>query len=99
MGCIKKLKSNNRMKGIFAALIIMILGLVIWNVFLTQKISNSIEKENDLNLKIEILEGEINVMEYDLITARDSLRILNKIVQEEIEDSIIIYDDYVETSF
>lgn len=93
------IKIVNMSRGLLIVFVIMILGLMIWNVYLTQQVTNSAENEKDLKLKIDMLEGEIQVMEYDLITARDSLRILNKIVAEEIEDSIIIYDDFEEVPF
>lgn len=74
----------------------MVLGLLIWNVYLTTQISNFVESEKDTNLKIDMLKGDLKIMEYDLITARDSLRILNKIVDEKLDDTVVVFDDLEE---
>jgi len=69
-------------KPILIILIVMTVGLLLWNVYLTSQITNFKEQEKDLNFKIEMLEGSLKVMEYDLITAKDSLRILNSQVND-----------------
>ena len=64
-------------KLVFGSLLIMIIGLVLWNVYLVTQIENYKEQEEELNYKVEMLEGSLKVLEYDLITVRDSLRILS----------------------
>lgn len=83
-------------RGVLIVFVAMVLGLLIWNVYLTTQVSNFVEREKDANLKIDMLEGDLKIMEYDLITARDSLRILNKIVDEKLDDSVVVYDDFEE---
>ena len=55
-----------------------VLGLVIWNVYLVQQIDQLKKVNDDLELKNQMLEGDNDVLMYDLVTARDSVRILNQ---------------------
>lgn len=65
----------------------MLVGLLLWNVYLSSQISQFKEQEKDLNFKIEMLEGSMQIMEYDLITANDSLRILYNMLPENENNS------------
>jgi hypothetical protein len=73
------------MKGIFISGIVGALGLLLWNSFLIGEINKFKGVEKELRMKIDMLEGNTKVMEYDLITSRDSIRILNKAL-----DSLIV---------
>lgn len=51
--------------------------MLLWNVYLTGEITKGREREEEFKLKIDMLEGDLKIMEYDLVTTRDSIRILN----------------------
>lgn len=57
---------------------IMIFGLLIWNVYLMNEVDRLKDVQDDLELKNQMLEGDNDILSYDLVTARDSIRILNK---------------------
>lgn len=57
---------------------IMIFGLLIWNVYLMNEVDRLKDVQDDLELKNQMLEGDNDILSYDLVTARDSVRILNK---------------------
>jgi hypothetical protein len=68
-------------KNLFPFLVIAgisALGLIIWNVYLIQQIDQLKKVNDDLELKIQMLEGDNDVLMYDLVTVRDSVRILNE---------------------
>ena len=60
---------------LFSAFIVF-MGLLLWNVYLTNKINTFSQNADKIQLKLDMCQGELNVLSYDLITARDSLRIL-----------------------
>lgn len=71
-------------KRIFSILLltaILIVGLLVWNIYLIDEVKELRETEEDLNLKNQMLEGDNDVLSYDLVTCRDSLRILNDSVK------------------
>ncbi|MEX2483464.1 MAG: hypothetical protein WED10_02840 [Brumimicrobium sp.] len=74
------------MKGFYKILLIVafssVLGLLIWNVYLINQVDRLSKIEKDLNFKIQILEGDLDLISYDLVTSRDSVRILNKKIKE-----------------
>lgn len=57
---------------------LMILGLLIWNVYLVNEVERLQKEQEDLELKNQMLEGDNDILSYDLVTTRDSVRILNK---------------------
>lgn len=61
---------------------LLIVGLLIWNIYLMGQMQNLSEENSDLQLKNQMLEGDNDILSYDLETTRDSLRILNL----ELED-------------
>ncbi|MEX1191014.1 MAG: hypothetical protein WEA99_03505 [Brumimicrobium sp.] len=75
------------MKGFYKILLIVafssVLGLLIWNVYLINQVDRLSKIEKDLNFKIQILEGDLDLISYDLVTSRDSVRILNKKIKED----------------
>lgn len=56
---------------------VLILSLLFWNIYLMNEIEKLQEINSDLELKNQILEGDNDILTYDLETSRDSLRILN----------------------
>lgn len=54
------------------------LGLLGWNIFLIEKIEGERENLKELQYKLEMCQGDVEVLRYDLITSRDSVRILNE---------------------
>lgn len=69
---------------IFFALIIFF-GLLGWNIFLTDKLTQKKSEMEHLEFKLDMCRGDIDVLSYDLVTARDSLRILHEF-PESIRD-------------
>lgn len=61
---------------VFAGLLIA--GLLIWNVYLINQVDRLKVQQEDLELKNQMLEGDNDILTYDLVTARDSVRILNE---------------------
>lgn len=59
--------------------VILIFGLFGWNIYLIDEVKELRKTEKELQLKNQMLEGDNDVLSYDLVTCRDSLRILNKI--------------------
>ncbi|PHR47393.1 MAG: hypothetical protein COA32_08215 [Fluviicola sp.] len=58
--------------------IILILGLLGWNLYLINEVEGLLKTQKELELKNQMLEGDNQVLSYDLVTCRDSLRILNE---------------------
>ena len=57
---------------------VIILILLVSNYLLIDKFRKEREQNNILELKLRTLEGDIDVLVYDLDTSRDSVRILRK---------------------
>lgn len=57
---------------------VIILILLVSNYLLIDKFRKEREQNNILELKLKTLEGDIDVLVYDLDTSRDSVRILRK---------------------
>ena len=68
-------------KNMFTTLmlsIVLILGLLVWNLYLINEVKGLRKTQKELELKNQMLEGDNQVLSYDLVTCRDSLRILNE---------------------
>lgn len=68
-------------KGKLPVLIVsslLILSLLFWNIYLMNETEKLKEINSDLELKNQMLEGDNDMLSYDIITCRDSIRILNK---------------------
>lgn len=61
---------------VFAGLLIV--GLLIWNVYLINQVDRLKVQQENLELKNQMLEGDNDILTYDLVTTRDSVRILNE---------------------
>lgn len=57
---------------------VLVVGLLIWNVYLINQVDRLKVQQEDLELKNQMLEGDNDILTYDLVTARDSVRILNE---------------------
>lgn len=64
----------NKIIGIIGAF--MLLSLLLWNVYLINETQNLHQENELLNVKYTTQQGEIDILTYDLITTRDSLRII-----------------------
>lgn len=58
--------------------IIVIIGLLISNILFLNKAEEAQKSEEFYKMKFETQKGDIDLLTYDLITSRDSVRILNK---------------------
>jgi hypothetical protein len=57
--------------------IIVIIGLLISNILFLNKAEEAEKSEEFYKMKFETLQGDVDLLTYDLITSRDSVRILN----------------------
>jgi uncharacterized protein YoxC len=64
--------------SITALLAALILALLVWNIYLSNQISKLQKALDEQEFKNRILEGDTDVLTYDLVTCRDSLRIMNE---------------------
>ncbi len=58
--------------------ILLFISLLVWNVYLIDHVKDLESENKELELKNQMLEGDMDMLSYDLVTARDSIRILNK---------------------
>ena len=64
-------------KIVIGIVFVFLIGLVVWNVYLTNKIVTLRKINNNMSIKLEACNGSLDVLSYDLVTSRDSVRILN----------------------
>lgn len=57
--------------------LIIIVALLLMNIFLMNRVAQADEETRFYQMKYETMQGDIDVLTYDLITSRDSVRILN----------------------
>jgi Tfp pilus assembly protein PilO len=69
----------------FVVAAVLIFSLFGWNIYLMDEVEELRKTEKELQLKNQMLEGDNDVLSYDLVTCRDSLRILNEQVKIEKE--------------
>ena len=65
-------------KGIGVILAVLLVGLVGWNLYLTDSLTTNKKEIETLEFKLDMCRGDLDVITYDLVTARDSLRILHE---------------------
>lgn len=65
------------MRGVFILLAGLVIGMLLWNVYLLNEVDRLEDELQEKQMINDMLEGDNDVLSYDLITARDSLRILN----------------------
>lgn len=69
--------------------IIVIIGLLISNILFLNKTEEAEKSEEFYKMKFETLQGDVDLLTYDLITSRDSVRILNKDLESCREQKLI----------
>lgn len=75
------------MKKITIILILLLfLTLVGWNVYLTAEITEYRKVEKELQLRLDVCDGDNMVIKDELITTRDSIRILNKVIADKFKE-------------
>lgn len=70
---------NKNVLSMLVLAMVLIFGLLGWNIFLLDEVKELSNSNKELQLKNQMLDGDNDVLTYDLVTCRDSLRILNKI--------------------
>jgi hypothetical protein len=69
--------------------IIVIIGLFISNSLFLNKTEKAEKSEEFYKMKFETLQGDVDLLTYDLITSRDSVRILNKELESCRQSALI----------
>jgi hypothetical protein len=57
--------------------LIILIGLLLMNLLMVSKVSQADEDVQFYKMRFEALQGDVDILTYDLITSRDSVRILN----------------------
>ncbi len=70
-------------RGVLVLLVGLVIGVLLWNVYLMNQVDRLEAELQDQQMINDMLEGDNDVLSYDLITARDSLRILNNSLQSD----------------
>lgn len=65
------------MRGVLILVVGLVIGMLLWNVYLLNEVDRLEDELQEKQMINDMLEGDNDVLSYDLITARDSLRILN----------------------
>jgi|GEM_PF-1979228 len=58
--------------------IAVVVGLLVVNIMLVNRASEAEETMELYKMKFETQQGDVDLLTYDLVTARDSVRIVNK---------------------
>lgn len=66
--------------------LILFLALVGWNVYLTLQITEYRKVEKELQLRLDVCDGDNMVIKDELVTTRDSIRILNKVIAVKFKE-------------
>ncbi len=74
---------NKIIRGVLVLLVGLVIGVLLWNVYLMNKVDRLEAELQEQQMINDMLEGDNDVLSYDLITARDSLRILNNSLQSD----------------
>jgi hypothetical protein len=57
--------------------LIILAGLLLMNLLMLSRVSQADEDVQFYKMRFETLQGDVDILTYDLITSRDSVRILN----------------------
>lgn len=68
---------------------IVIIGLLISNILFLNKTEEAKKIKDFYKMKFEIQLGDVDLLTYDLITSRDSVRILNKELESCRQSALI----------
>lgn len=75
------------MKNLQIILVLMLfLALVGWNVYLTLQITEYRKVEKELQLRLDVCDGDNMVIKDELVTTKDSIRILNKVITDKFKE-------------
>ena len=74
--------SNKSLKFIVVILLLCIIALVVWNWSLTKRVKSTEADNIELENKFNARKGDLDVLKYDLVTVRDSSRILRNQLNE-----------------
>lgn len=75
------------MKNLQIILVLMLfLALVGWNVYLTLQITEYRKVEKELQLRLDVCDGDNMVIKDELVTTKDSIRILNKVIADKFKE-------------
>lgn len=64
----------------------LFLALVGWNVYLTLQITEYRKVEKELQLRLDVCDGDNMVIKDELVTTKDSIRILNKVIADKFKE-------------
>lgn len=64
----------------------LFLALVGWNVYLTLQITEYRKVEKELQLRLDVCDGDNMVIKDELVTTKDSIRILNKVITDKFKE-------------
>ena len=65
---------------------ILFITLVSWNIYLTVELTERRKIERELRVKLNVCDGDNMIIKDELVTAKDSLRILNKVISNTFSD-------------
>jgi hypothetical protein len=68
-------------KGVLFIAFVMMLGFLIWNIFLMGQVSDMKDEVKSLQEQLDVCNGDVDILSYDLETSRDSVRILNSEIE------------------
>jgi len=60
---------------------VMMLGFLIWNIFLIGQVSDMKDELKSFQEQLDVCNGDVDILSYDLETSRDSVRILNSEIE------------------
>lgn len=69
-----------------ALVFLLFATLIAWNIYVTITITEQRKVERELQLKLDVCEGDNMVIKDELITSQDSLRILNKVIADRFSE-------------
>lgn len=78
-----------KLNVVYTAMAILILTLLSWSIYLLKTNDDLKKKVNEVEENYFYLEGYNQVIQYDLTTARDSVRILEEWIDNN-EDKIVV---------
>lgn len=67
-------------------ILLLFLALVGWNVYLTAEITEYRKAEKELQLRLDVCDGDNMVIKDELVTTKDSIRILNKVIADKFKE-------------
>ena len=63
---------------IITAMAALVIGMIVWNIYLVDMVKTLEKKVFKTEEKYHYLESYNEILQYDLVTARDSVRLLKK---------------------